>query len=104
MPRTGGIYTIHSLQTPSDLRWLAPSCNFKRLVTVSASVPTPTGAGLPAARSQGDPAHSSVAQATRTAGAWTDPGACGWTNLTCGTTLVGRSKWARSQEANHEAK
>ena len=48
-------------------------------------------AGLPSARSAGDPARSSVAQTARIAGARSGPEGCGQTNLTCGTTLGGRS-------------
>ena len=48
-------------------------------------------AGLPATRSAGDSACSSMAQTARTAGAGSGPEACGPTNLTCGTTLGGRS-------------
>jgi hypothetical protein len=44
-----------------------------------------------AARSQGDPARSNLAQATRTSGARFGPEGCRRTNLTCGTTLGGRS-------------
>jgi len=52
-------------------------------------------AGLPTARSAGDPARSSVDQAARIAGARSGPEGCGQTNLTCGTTLGGRSRVAR---------
>jgi transposase InsO family protein len=47
--------------------------------------------GLPATRAAGDSACSNVAQTARTAGAGSGPEGCGQTNLTCGTTLGGRS-------------
>ncbi len=48
-------------------------------------------AGLPTTRSAGDSACSNVAQTACAAGARTGPEGCGQTNLTCGTTLGGRS-------------
>ena len=48
-------------------------------------------AGLPTARSAGDPARSNVDQAARIAGARDAHEACGGTNLTCGSVRGGRS-------------